>query len=258
MTGFGPHEASAAVAAFLASFVEFLEALTVVLAIGGTSGWRNALVGAAAATLLLAVALITAGPRAALPAAPLRLVVGVLTLMFGLRWLRKAALRAAGLIPLHDEAASYARTRARFGARLNDTLLDDTSAVARAAAWDGTALTAAFQVVLMEGIEVLLIVAAVGAGGGLLQPASWGAAAALLGVLLLGILLHRPITRIPENLLNCGVGIMLCAFGTFWAGEAAGATWPGGEWALPLLSVLWAAAAWAMIHSLRVRHGKLL
>ncbi len=251
MSGFGPHEASAAVAAFLASFVEFLEALTVVLAVGAVRGWRNAVVGAAAAAVVLAVVLIIAGPRAALPAPPLRLVVGVLTLMFGLRWLRKATLRAAGLIPLHDEATAYARAQARFGAR------SGTGATAsRANAWDGMALTAAFQVVMMEGIEVLLIVAAVGAGGGLLGPASWGAAAAFFCVLLLGLLLHRPITRIPENLLKCGVGIMLCAFGTFWAGEAAGANWPGGAWALPLLSVLWAASAWAMVRSVRLQHGE--
>ncbi len=248
MSGFGPHEASAAVAAFLASFVEFLEALTVVLAVGVTRGWRNAVAGAAAAAALLAVVLMIAGPRAALPAPPLRLVVGVLTLMFGLRWLRRAALRAAGLMPLHDEATSFARAKARFSAG---------AAASGATAWDGMALTAAFQVVLMEGVEVLLIVAAVGAGGGLLRPASWGAAAALLCVLLLGVLLHRPITRIPENMLKFAVGIMLCAFGTFWAGEAAGATWPGGAWALPLLSVLWAASACAIVRSVRVRHGAL-
>jgi uncharacterized membrane protein len=151
-------------------------------------------------------------------------------------------------MPLHDEATSFARAKARFSAG---------AAASGATAWDGMALTAAFQVVLMEGVEVLLIVAAVGAGGGLLRPASWGAAAALLCVLLLGVLLHRPITRIPENMLKFAVGIMLCAFGTFWAGEAAGATWPGGAWALPLLSVLWAASACAIVRSVRVRHGVL-
>jgi uncharacterized membrane protein len=227
----------AAAAAFLASLVEFVEALTVVLAVGAMRGWRNALAGAAAAMGVLAAVLAAIGPRAALPAAPLRLVVGVLTLMFGLRWLRKAVLRAAGLIPLHDEATRYQRARRRLGIG--------------GGGWDGVALTAAFQVVMMEGIEVVLIVAAVGAGGGALRPASWGAGAALLTVVLLGVALHRPITRVPENALKCGVGVMLCAFGLFWAGEAIGAQWPGGPWALPLLGALWAASALAMIRAVR-------
>ena len=233
-----PHEAGAALAAFLATFVEFLEALTVVLAVGATRGWRNALAGAAAATVLLACVLAIAGPRAALPAAPLRAVIGALTLLFGLRWLRKAVLRAAGLIALHDEAEAYARTRARLDGK-------------RMAGWDGVALAAAFQVVLMEGTEVVLIVAAVAAGGGAFLPASLGALGALVAVVLLGVTLHRPMTRIPENAMKCGVGIMLCAFGTFWAGEAVGARWPGGEWALPLLGVVWAGAALAMIRTVR-------
>jgi uncharacterized membrane protein len=232
------HALGAAAAAFLASFVEFLEALTVVLAVGATRGWRNALAGAATAVSVLAFLLAAIGPRAALPAAPLRLVVGVLTLMFGLRWLRKAVLRAAGVIPLHDEASSYERARARLGG-------------AHHGGWDGVALTASFQVVMMEGIEVVLIVAAVGAGGGALLAASWGAGAALLTVILLGVALHRPITRVPENTLKCGVGVMLCAFGMFWAGEAIGTQWPGGAWALPLLSVMWAASALAMIQAVR-------
>jgi uncharacterized membrane protein len=230
------HGLGAAVASFLAALVEFVEALTVVLAVGAARGWRNALGGAAAALAVLAAALLAAGPRAALPAAPLRLLIGVLTLLFGLRWLRKAVLRAAGLLPLHDEAGEYARTRARLGDR-------------RAPGWDGLAVAASFQIVMMEGIEVVLIVAAVGAGGGALLPAAWGAGAALLAVVLLGVLLHRPITRLPENMLKCGVGVMLCAFGTFWVGEAAGAVWPGGEWALPLLSLLWAFAALLMVRA---------
>jgi uncharacterized membrane protein len=233
-----PHGYGAAVASFLASLVEFLEALTVVLAVGATRGWRSALTGAAAAALALVGLLAALGPRAALPAAPLRLAVGVLTLMFGLRWLRRAILRQAGLIPLHDEAAAYARARTRL-------------ATVRATAWDEAGIAAAFQVVAMEGIEVVLIVAAIGAADGALIPAAWGAAAALLAVLAAGILLHRPITSIPENILKLGVGIMLCAFGSFWAGEALGAAWPGGDAALPLLGLLWAAAALLMIRAER-------
>jgi uncharacterized membrane protein len=238
VTFLAPHEAGAALAAFLASFVEFVEAMTVVLAVGVARGWRNALAGATAATLVLTGVLAIVGPRAALPAAPLRAVIGVLTLLFGLRWLRKAVLRAAGLIALHDEAAAYAQTRESLSGK-------------HVAGWDGVALAAAFQIVLMEGSEVALIVAAVAAGGGAFMPASIGALGALVAVMLLGVTLHRPMTRIPENAMKCGVGIMLCAFGTFWAGEAVGARWPGGEWALPLLGVVWAGAALAMIWTVR-------
>jgi uncharacterized membrane protein len=237
-TGVMAHYFAAALAAFLASFVEFLEALTVVLAVGATRGWRSALAGAAAALLTLAVLLAALGPRAALPAAPLRLAVGVFTLMFGLRWLRRAILRQAGRIPLHDEQAAYTAARTRL-------------ATGRHAAWDATGITAAFQVVAMEGIEVVLIVAAIGAADGALVPAAAGAAAALMSVLALGAALHRPITTIPENTLKLGVGIMLCAFGTFWAGESLGAAWPAGDWTLPLLSLLWAAAALATIRAER-------
>jgi uncharacterized membrane protein len=233
-----PHAISAATAAFLASLVEFIEALTVVLAVGAMRGWRNALAGAAAALLLLASALAVLGPTAPLPAPPLRLAIGVLTLMFGLRWLRKAVLRAAGILPLHDETEAYRGARARLapGRRTEPRH-----------GWDGGALTAAFQVVLMEGIEVVFIVAAIGTAGRQTVAASIGAGAALATVLLLGAALHRPITAIPENALKFAVGVLMTAFGTFWAGEGLGATWPGGEWALPALTALWALLALALV-----------
>jgi uncharacterized membrane protein len=188
-----PHALSAAIAAFLASLVEFIEALTVVLAVGAVRGWRNALAGAAAALLVLASVLAVLGPAAPLPSQKLRLVVGVLTLMFGMRWLRKAILRAAGVLPLHDEAATYRGVRARLGA--------DPPQAPRIG-WDGVALTTSFQVVLMEGVEVVFIVAAIGAGGGQTGPAAAGAGAALATVLLLGAALHRPIPRFPKTHLN--------------------------------------------------------
>jgi uncharacterized membrane protein len=233
-----PHAIGAATAAFLASLVEFIEALTVVLAVGAMRGWRNALAGAGAALLLLASTLAVLGPTAPLPAPPLRLAIGVLTLMFGLRWLRKAVLRAAGILPLHDEAEAYRGARAR--------LVPSFQSASRHS-WDGGALAAAFQVVLMEGIEVVFIVAAIGTAGGQTVPASVGAAAALATVLLLGAALHRPITAIPENALKFAVGVLMTAFGTFWAGEGMAAAWPGGEWALPALTALWALLALALV-----------
>jgi Ca2+/H+ antiporter, TMEM165/GDT1 family len=233
-----PHALSAATAAFLASLVEFIEALTVVLAVGAVRGWRNALTGAGAALLLLASVLAVLGPAAPLPSQKLRFAVGVLTLMFGLRWLRKAVLRAAGAVPLHDEDATYRGVRARLGG---------DGRQAKLVGWDGIALTTSFQVVLMEGVEVVFIVAAIGAGGGQTGPAAVGAGAALAFVLLLGTVLHRPITSIPENALKFAVGVLMTAFGTFWAGEGIGAVWPGREWALPGLTLLWALFALSLV-----------
>jgi len=228
-----PHALSAATAAFLASLVEFIEALTVVLAVGAVRGWRNALAGAGAA-LLLASSLAMLGPAAPLPSQKLRFVVGVFTLMFGLRWLRKAVLRAAGVLPLHDEEATYRGVRARLSA---------AGARAPRFGWDVASLATSFQVVLMEGVEVVFIVAAISAEGGHTAPASIGAGAALGTVLLLGAVLHRPITAIPENALKFAVGVLMTAFGTFWTGEGIGAVWPGREWALPALTLMWALCA---------------
>jgi len=160
-----------------------------------------------------------------IPLEAVQLGLGTLLLLFGMRWLRKAMLRAAGVIPLHDELAAYARERAAL------------EAIGRTATgWDRVAVATAFKITMIEGIEVVFIVIAVGAGGaGLLVPASLGALAALALVALLGLLLHRPVAMIPENTLKFMVGVLLCAFGTFWAGEGMGLTWPGEDWSLPAL-----------------------
>ncbi len=205
------HAGPSMLAAFLASMVEFVEALTVVLAVGSVRGWRDTLSGSAAAVgvlLLITAVLGTALTR--IPLDAIRLVVGAL-LLFGLRWLRKAILRAAGVIPLHDEPAAFAKqTEAMRGHGMADGL-------------DRIAFGAAFQITMLEGTEVVFIVIAVGAGGaGLLLPASLGALAALLVVAALGLAIHRPLARIPENTLKFVVGVLLSAFGTFWMGGGPG------------------------------------
>ena len=162
----------------------------------------------------------------------MQLAVGALLLLFGLRWLRKASLRAAGVIALHDEADTYAKQTAALRAH--------GTAVAE---WDRVAVSASFKIVMLEGMEVVFIVVAVGAGGGLIVPASAGALAALLVVALLGLALHRPVASIPENTLKFVVGVMLAAFGTFWAGEGIGVAWPGADWSLPALIVGYLAVA---------------
>jgi uncharacterized membrane protein len=209
-------------AAFLASLVEFVEALTVVLAVGTVRGWRPALIGTFGGVAGLVLLVAALGPSLTLiPLADLQLVVGVLLLLFGLRWLRKAVLRAAGVIALHDEAAVFASETASLAAGAR-----------RPSGWDSVAIATAFKIVMLEGIEVVFIVIAVGAAGGLLMPASLGAGAALAVVAVLGLALHRPLAKIPENALKFAVGVLLAAFGTVWTGEGIGVAWPGEDWSV--------------------------
>lgn len=210
-------------AAFLGSLVEVVEAFTIVLAVGTVRGWRPAFIGTGAglAVLMLLVAIL--GPVLdRIPLNALQLVVGTLLLLFGLRWLRKAILRAAGIIALHDEAAAFAEETAHLSdaARRKDTHLD----------W--IAGLTAFKAVVLEGVEVVFIVVAVGAGRDLLWPASLGALAACVLVLAIGLIVHKPLARVPENTLKFGVGIMLSAFGVFWTGEGLGVEWPGHDAAI--------------------------
>lgn len=228
------HVGPSMLAAFLASLVEFIEALTVVLAVGAVRGWRGALGGSGLALLVLLALIAILGPALTqIPLQAVQLGVGTLLLLFGLRWLRKAMLRAVGTIPLHDEAAAYAEQRQslmRF-ARTGP-------------GWDRLAVTTAFKITMLEGIEVVFIVVAIGAAGrGLLVPASLGALAALAVVVLLGLLLHRPVASIPENALKLTVGVLLSAFGTFWVGEGMDLGWPAADWSLLGLIAGYAAAA---------------
>jgi len=237
------HAGPSLVAAFLASLVEFVEALTVVLAVGVVRGWRPALLGTGFGLAVLFLLVILLGPALArIPLDIVQLAVGTLLLLFGLRWLRKAILRAAGVIPLHDEAQAFAAETAvlRQGA-------------ASGIAWDWVAIAAAFKIVMLEGIEVVFIVIAIGAAGGLLLPASVGAVAALLVVVLLGIVLHRPLASIPENALKFVVGVLLSAFGTFWVGEGIGAAWPEADWSILALIAGFLAVALMIVPLCRTR-----
>jgi len=222
------HSGPALIAAFLASLVEFVEALTIVLAVGVTRGWRWALIGTGAGGLLLILLTLGFGPALQLvPLAALQIVVGVLLLLFGMRWLRKAILRAAGIVSLHDEEKIFAmqtKAMAAVGVGFGS------------APFDGIAFITTFKAVVIEGLEVVFIVIAVGATGHMLVPASVGAAAAALIVVLLGIVLHRPLARIPENTLKFSVGVLLSAFGVFWIGEGFRLRWPGEDWAILALA----------------------
>jgi uncharacterized membrane protein len=185
-------------AAFLSSLVEAVEALTIVLAVGTVRGWRPAGLGALAGLVLLALIVLALGPLLdRVPLYLLQLAIGVLLLLFGMRWLRKAILRAAGVLPLHDEAIAFATETAQLREQERN----------HKARLDWLAALASFKAVFLEGLEVVFIVIAVGAGRGLMIPASIGAIAACVLVAGIGLAVHHPLARVPENTLKFAVGV---------------------------------------------------
>ncbi len=227
-----------ALAVFGACAVETVEALTIVLAAGLTRGWRSALEGSVLAVVVLAAVVAALGPALIhlVPIAVLRVVVGSLLLVLGLQWLRKAILRASGHKPKHDEDAIYQREVARL------------SGLPRPATGrDAVGFVIAFKGVLLEGTEVVMIVLTLGLSSGRLGVAALGAGAAVLLVGAVGALLARQLSEVPENALKLGVGLMLVTFGTFWAGEGVGVSWPGADLFLLGLLALYGMAAWALV-----------
>jgi uncharacterized membrane protein len=235
--------AIAAAPAFIASAVEFVEATTIVLAVGITRGWRAPLAGTALAVLSLAVivgalgvALVTVVPEHLLLG-----FVGTLLLLFGLRWLRKAILRFAGIVALHDEEEIYRREVAELRAQgLSRT------------EWDWVGMIVAYKATLLEGIEVAFIVIAFGAKGvAAMNAAIAGALAAGVIVIALAAMLRAPLTAVPENWMKFGVGAMLSSFGIFWFGEGIGAHWPGDAASIPIIVAAFLAASWLSVRFLK-------
>jgi uncharacterized membrane protein len=212
---------------FLASAVEFVEALTVVLAVGVTRQWRATLLGAGAAIVVLSALIVVLGLTIAtlVPIELLRLVVGSVLIVLGLQWLTKAVLRSAGARASRDEVANFGR---ELAALTREPPVPETG-------MDWISFAVAFKGVLLEGLEVAFIVVTFGAAGGQLVPALIGAGLAGIGVLGVGAAVRRPISRLPENQLKFGVGLMLVSFGTFWAGEGIGVAWPGDDLSIVLL-----------------------
>jgi uncharacterized membrane protein len=230
--------------AFLASAVETVEALTIVLAMGLTRGWRSTLVGAGAAALALAAIVAALGPAlTVIPIEVLRLVVGALLLIFGLQWLRKAILRASGWRAIRDEDAVFARERAEAA---------NAPHVERAGL-DWYAFTISFKGVLLEGLEVAFIVLTFGSTQGSIPLAALGAGVAVVLVVLAGIVVREPLSRVPENTLAFAVGVMLTTFGIFWGAEGAGVDWPGGDASLPGVLVFVSLISLGFVTALRRR-----
>jgi uncharacterized membrane protein len=230
--------------AFLASAVEMVEALTIVLAVGLTRDWRSALTGAGIATFALAAIVGALGPALTLiPIDDLRLVVGALLLVFGLQWLRKAILRAAGYRALHDEEEAFAHEAAEARAAAGE----------RRAGLDWYAFTIAFKGVLLEGLEVAFIVLTFGSTQGSIPLAALGAGGAVVLVVTAGAVARAPLARVPENTLKFAVGVMLTTFGTFWGAEGAGAEWPGDDASLPAVLAFVALLSFALVALLRRR-----
>ena len=232
-----------AVSVFLACTVEAVEALTIVLAVGYTRSWRSTFTGVGAAVVLLAGVTVALGPAlTALPINALRVVVGGLLLIFGLQWLRKAILRASGLKALHDEREAYEHelAAARQAGRLSSGL-------------DAYSFTIAFKGVFLEGLEVVFIVLTFGANQHRVGLAAGAAAIAVLVVMLVGLAVHAPLSRVPENAMKFAVGVMLTSFGMFWGAEGAGAHWPGGDAALLVIIPTTFALAAACVAALRRR-----
>ena len=226
--------------AFLASAVEMVEALTIVLAAGVARGWRSSLTGMGAATVVLAVVVAALGPAlTVIPINALRVAVGSLLLVFGLQWLRKAILRASGFKALHDEDSVFATEleQARSATHVERAGLD----------WYG--FTLSFKGVLLEGLEVAFIVLTFGSTQGSIPLAAVGAATALVLVAGVGVTVRAPLARVPENTMKFAVGIMLTTFGIFWATEGAGARWPGSDAALlGVLAFVCATSALLVAH----------
>ena len=231
-------------AALLASSVEMVEALTIVLAVGVTRSWRPALLGVGAGFISLAVVILAFGPSLVnyVPINGLRVTIGTLLLIFGLQWLRKAVLRSSGLKAKHDEAQIYE---------------DEVRALRRAGkdpdSFDWTGFTVAFKGVFLEGLEVAFIVLTFGTNEGRFDLPIAGAAVGLLIVVVAGVLVHKPLSRVPENTIKYSVGLLLSAFGTFWVGEGVGIEWTAKDLTIVILIIAYAAASAALVWYLKTR-----
>jgi uncharacterized membrane protein len=242
----------AALPTFLASLVEAVEALTIILAVGVTRQWRSSIYGALAGLGVLTAIIAVFGTAIVLfvPLNALRIVIGSLLLIYGLQWTTKAILRASGAKAKHDEELIYATEVKRLR----------EEAPVPASGLDGVSFAVSFKGVLLEGLEVAFIVITFGTNAGRLGEATLGAVLAVVLVVVVGIFVHRPLSRVPENGLKFAVGLMLITFGTFWAGEGIGIEWPASDATLIILLVVYAVVGvvsiWAARRFLETRRRR--
>ncbi len=223
-------------AVFLACAVEMVEALTIVVAVGHTRGWRWALEGVVVALVALGALVGVFGPALIhVPLSWLRLIVGGVLLIFGLQWLRKAVLRASGLKAKHDEDAIYAEMVAELQAAPQTTSRDQI------------AFMMAFKGVFLEGLEVVVTVLTLGTSAHRLGLASAVAGGTVVLVAVVGAVVAKQLSSVPENAMKTTVGVMLISYGTFWAGEGLGIHWPGSDGFLALLVVLYGVATYGVV-----------
>lgn len=227
-------------AVFLASCVEMVEALTIVLAVGHTRGWRSAFEGTGVALLALTALVAAFGPALVhVPLNVLRLIVGGVLLIFGMQWLRKSILRATGYKAKHDEDAIYEETVATL------------RAVGATPGRDRIAFVMAFKGVFLEGLEVVILVITLGTSAHRLGLAAVVAAVAVVLVGLCGVVVAKQLSSVPENALKMSVGVLLVTYGTFWTGEGLKVRWPGGDTMLIGLTVIYAVVTWLFVVALR-------
>ena len=225
--------------AFLASAVEMVEAVTIVLAMGIARSWRSSLIGAGVALAVLIVSVAALGPLLTeIPESGLRVVVGGLLMVFGMQWLRKAILRSSGYKAMHDESAIYQRELAEAGAAGHEMR----------AGMDWYAFVVSFKGVLLEGLEVAFIVLVFGRAHGSIPLAATVAVAGCVVVGIVATIVRAPLSRVPENTMKYAVGILLTVFGIFWSGEGVGVDWPTGSLAILWLMVIVFGATRAMVY----------
>ncbi|HEX6512341.1 MAG TPA: hypothetical protein VF157_08585 [Chloroflexota bacterium] len=226
-------------ASFLASSVEFVEAFTIILAVGLTRSWRSSLFGAAAAVVVLAAIVVALGAALTqIPKEALQLLIGALVLVFGIKWMRKAILRYAHIKGMHDEGEIFQEET------------EHLQHMQRASGFDWGGFTVSFQGTLLEGLEVAFIVITFGLDSGNKTLPVIGAAAAFVMVALVGFAVRKPLEQVPENTLKFVVGVMLTTFGTFWAGEGLGVDWPGADLVILVLLALFLAFSWVAVRML--------
>ncbi|MPZ49613.1 MAG: hypothetical protein GEU75_10010 [Dehalococcoidia bacterium] len=233
-------------ASFLACSVEMVEAMTIVLAVGVTRGWKAALAGVGAGFLALGVVVAALGPTLVnvVPLDVLQIVVGTLLLIFGMQWLRKAIQRAAGVRAKHNEDQIF---------RDEVSELEGEASVATAGL-DWTGFVVSFKGVFLEGLEVAFIVLTFGANEGSFTLSAIGALVAFVVFTSLGLVLHRPLSRVPENSIKFTVGIMLVAFGTFWGGEGIGVDWKLGDVTILVAVAIYSAVAFLLVEAMKRRY----